>query len=173
MPASRKPVRFRAVIELEGINPYVRVSPERAARVRADWRKPMPVRVRINGKPDAPWRINMMPKGGGLYFLYLHAVVRQASGTGVGSAVSVEIVFDEAYRPGPPPLPAWLRAAFKARPEAAAGFGALTPGRRREIVRYLSNLKSAEARARNLDKALRVLSGEKGRFMARDWAGGR
>ena len=35
MPASRKPVRFRAVIELEGINPYVRVSPERAARVRA------------------------------------------------------------------------------------------------------------------------------------------
>jgi hypothetical protein len=33
-------------------------------------------------------------------------------------------------------------------------------------------LKSLDARTRNLSKALRVLSGEAERFMARDWRNG-
>jgi len=44
--------------------------------------------------------------------------------------------------------------------------------RKKEILRYFARLKSQEARARNLEKALYVLSGRKGRFMARAWDGG-
>jgi uncharacterized protein YdeI (YjbR/CyaY-like superfamily) len=49
---------------------------------------------------------------------------------------------------------------------------ALIPNRKKEILRYFSWLKSREARERNLEKALHVLSGGKGRFMARAWDGG-
>ncbi len=49
---------------------------------------------------------------------------------------------------------------------------ALIPSRKKEILRYLSRLNSSEARARNLAKALHVLSGETGRFMARAWKNG-
>ena len=38
---------------------------------------------------------------------------------------------------------------------------------KRKIPRYFARLKSPEARERNLGRALHVLSGKKGRFMAR------
>ena len=46
---------------------------------------------------------------------------------------------------------------------------ALIPSRKKEILRYFTQLKSQEARERNLEGALRVLLGRKGRFMARAW----
>ena len=46
---------------------------------------------------------------------------------------------------------------------------ALIPSRRKEILRYFARLKSTEARERNLERALHVLSGRQGRFMARVW----
>ena len=77
-------VRFRSLIEIENINPYVLVSARRAARIRKGWRKPLPVRVRVNGKPEKPWRINLMPVGDGSFYLYLHGDVRR---TGPGLVV--------------------------------------------------------------------------------------
>jgi hypothetical protein len=49
----------------------------------------------------------------------------------------------------------------------------LIPSRRKEILRYLSWLKSEEARERNVAKVIRVLSGSKERYMARSWSEGR
>ena len=65
-------IRFRGRIEIRGINPYVLVNAERAALLKADWRRPMPVLVNVNDQPDPPWRINMMPVGNGDFYLYLH-----------------------------------------------------------------------------------------------------
>lgn len=133
----------------------------------------MPVLVRINGAPAKPRRINLMPKTGGGFWLYLHSQVRNASGTAVGDRVSVEIAFNEAYRPGPAPMPAFLRAALKAHPDALRAYRALPASRQKEIVKLFSRLKSEIAKARNVEAALRVLSGRPGRFMARDWNDGR
>jgi len=94
-------LRFRSVIEMNGINPYVLVSAKRAARIRQGWRKPMPVLVRVNGKPEKPWRINLMPIGDGSFYLYLHGDVRKASRTKAGETVTVELEFDDAYQNGP------------------------------------------------------------------------
>jgi hypothetical protein len=167
-----RPLRFRSEIEIEGINPFVRISQKRAASLRTGWRKPMPVLIRINGAPATPWRINMMPKRDGSFFLYLHGQVRKASGTSVGDRVSVEISFDDGYRPGPARMPAFLSAALKTHSKARAAYRALPPGRQKELVRHFARLKSEEARTRNLQLALRILSGEKGRFMARNWNAG-
>ena len=172
MPASK--LRFRARIELNRINPYVLVRPGQAARLRPGWRKPMPVKIRVNGEPTAGWRINMMPVGDGSFFLYLHARVRKASGTKVGDVVSLTIEFDEAYRSGPAdPMPRGFSAALKRNATARRGWQALPPSRQKEILRYLVRLKSLEAQQRNVQKALHVLAGGKARFMARSWSNGK
>ena len=163
-------LRFRALIELNNINPYVLVSARRAARLREGWRKPLPVRVRVNGAPQEPRRVNLMPVGDGSFYLYLNGDVRKASGTQVGDSVAVEVAFDGEYHGGPAhPMPAWFGAALKRNRAAGRAWGELIPSRQKEILRYFAALKSPEARARNLERAMHVLSGGKGRFMARSW----
>lgn len=166
-------LRFTAIIRIRGINPFILVSAARANAIKPGWRRPLPVLMRINDKPEKAWRINMMPVGDGSFYLYLHGDVRNACGTEVGDRVRVEIEFDENYRNGPlHPMPVWFKEALAANPEAMKNWTALIPSRKKEILRYFSGLNSMEARDRNLDKAIHVLSGGTGRFMARTWKDG-
>lgn len=163
-------VRFTATIDIRGINPFVPVSAARAEKIKPGWRKAMPVKVRINGEPQEPWRINMMPAGEGAFYLYLHELVRTASGTGVGDKVKVEVEFDEDYRGGPASkTPRPLAKLLKASPAASKYFNALSPSRQKELVRHFERLKTDAAVERNVAMALHVLEGNPGRFMARDW----
>ena len=164
---------FRAVIEIHGINPFIRVSPSRAAALKPGWRKPLPVLLRINHKPEQAHRTNMMPAGDGSFYLYLNGTVRIAAEASVGDRVSVEMEFDADYRNGPQhSMPKWFRYALKGNSTARQNWEALRPSRKKEVLRYFAHLKSAEARERNLSKALKALSGERGRFMARTWRDG-
>jgi len=150
------------------------VDAELARRLKRNWRKPLPVLVRINGKPNQSWRINMMPTGDGSFYLYLHETIRDASGTTVGDRVTVELSFDRDYRGGPVhPLPRSLSKALAANPEAKTSWNALIPSRKKEILRYFASLKSPIAKVRNLKRAIQALSGNKVRFMARTWKGGK
>ncbi len=168
------PLRFTAKMLIRGVNPYVPVSAAQAASLKPGWRKPLPVLVRVNGKPKTPWRINMMPTGKGGFYLYLHGDVRKASATQVGDRITLELRFDPAYRNGPMhPMPAWFAAALAQNSNAKKSWTLLTPSRQKEILRYFARLKSKEAKARNLSRALRILSGESARFMARSWKDGK
>ena len=163
-------LRFRSLIAINNINPYVLVSAKRAAHLQNGWRKPLPVRVRVNGKPEKPWRINLMPVGDGSFYLYLHGDVRKASGTKVGETVNLELEFDDEYRSGPAHrMPLWFSAALNRNRSASRAWSELIPSRQKEILRYFSWLKTPEAQARNVRRAMHVLSGGKGRFMGRSW----
>lgn len=167
-------LHFKTTIEIYNGNPYVLVSHERAEKLQSGWRKPLPVAVQINGKPDKPWHINMMPIGDGSFYLYLHGDVRKASQTKVGDKVAVDVAFDQSYHGGPMhPMPDWFQRPLAKNTKAQAAWNALTPSRQKEILRYLSWLKSDEAKHRNVQKALHVLSGNQDRFMARTWKDGR
>jgi hypothetical protein len=166
-------LRFTAKIMIRGINPYVRVSAARAARLKPGWRKPLPVLLRVNGEPAKPWRINMMPAGDGNFYLYLHATVRDASRTAVGDGVAVELAFDSEYRGGPETMPPRFHAALARSAKARKSWAMLPPSRKKEIVRYLTRLKSPEALERNLSRTMLVLSGEAGRFVGRSWKNGK
>src|SRR6266704_1216535 len=156
-------LRIPSVIKLRDPNPYILVTPAQAKTIKPGWRKPLPVLVRINGKPTVPWRINMMPVGDGSFYLYLHGDIRKASGTKVGDRVRVEVRFDARYRNGPQHrMPSWFKAALRKNPRAMKNWDALIPSRKKEILRYFSRLKAPEARARKLESALHVLSGRKG-----------
>jgi len=163
-------MKFSAKIELRGINPYVFVNAAQAQRIKPDWKKPLPVLVQVNGQPDPAWRVNMMPTGDGSFYLYLDGVVRKASGTNVGDTVEVAVAFDSDYQSGPQDamLPKFA-ARLDADAIAKARWDSLTPSLRKEVLRYLANLKSDEARHRNIDRAIGVLGGAKARFLARDW----
>jgi bacteriocin resistance YdeI/OmpD-like protein len=148
---------FSAIVKIRGINPFVVVSAARANAVKSGWRKPLPV---------------LVPAGDGSFYLYLHGDLRKASGTSVGDRVRVEIEFDAKYRGGPQPMPKWFKEALAANPRAKQSWTALTASRKKEVLRYLSRLRSEEARNRNLAKVLQMLAGKSGRFMARSWKDG-
>lgn len=171
---SKQPgLHFKATIDIYDGNPYVLVNQERAQQLQSGWRKPMPVLVQINGQPKPAWKINMMPIGDGSFYLYLHGDVRKASQTTVGDAVTVDVAFDPSYKEGPMhPMPDWFARALDQHPKAKQNWEALIPSRQKEILRYFSWLKSDAAKARNLEKAIAVLSGTEGRFMARTWKNG-
>ena len=162
---------FTATIRITGVNPFLHVSAARASTLRRGWRRPMPVLVRINGAPrPQPWRTNMMPLGNGSFRLYLQTTVRRVSGTHVGDTVRAEVRFDAKYRSGPQhPMPAWFRRPLRANRKAWTAYQALIPSRKKEILRYLAQLKSPDARKRNVARALRALAGQPVRYMARSW----
>jgi hypothetical protein len=167
-------VRFDAVMKIRGINPYILVSAKRASELKQNWRKPLPVQVRINEKPTEPWRINMMPAGNGDFYLYLHETIRRASNTEPGDRVTVELSFDDSYRSGPAhPMPRFLSVALRENPDAKRAWKALNPSRKKEVLRYFATLKSSDAKARNLLRLMEALSGGTVRFMARTWTGGK
>jgi len=166
------PERFRAVILIRDGNPFVPVTAGQAARLRPG-RRAIPVLVTIEGQPDPPWRINLMPAGDGTFYLYLHGAVRKASATAVGDSVEVALWFDEGYdSEALHPMPPWFRTELAEDTTAKANWEALPPSRRKEVLRYFAWLKSDDARQRNLAKAMHVLSGRPGRFLARDWQNG-
>jgi hypothetical protein len=152
-------IRMRSTIQIQGINPFVRVTARHATRLKANWRRPLPVRITVNGVPNPPWRINLMPIGDGGFYLYLHAEVRKASGIQVGDRIEVEMQFDHDYAPGPSPvMPAWFVSALKRNTSAKLAWRRLTPSRQKEIARYLAGLKSEAARERNLQRVLSMLA---------------
>jgi len=164
---------FKAVVEIRGINPFVSVSASQARRLKPGWRKPLPVLVRIDSQPEDAWRTNLMPAGDGGFYLYLNGPMRGESGVSVGSVVNVELAFDASYRSGPQhPMPSGFSQALNENDKARKNWAALTPSRKKEVLRYFAQIKSPEARARNVSKALHVLSGQPGRFMARTWTNG-
>ncbi len=166
-------MKFTGNIDIREGNPYILVTKKHVTAIKFGWKKPLPVLVQINGKPDDPWRINMMPVGDGRFYLYLHGDVRKASNTKVGDTVKVDLSFDSEYRSGPRhSMPEWFSSALDKNPRAKKNWKALIPSRQKEILRYFSWLKSQEAKDRNLKRALKVLSGNSDRFMARSWKDG-
>jgi hypothetical protein len=160
-------VFFVAPISVFNGNPLVYGNAAHVRSIKPRWRKPLPVLARINGSPrEKPWRINMMPIGTGDFYLYLHGDIRGAARTKVGDRVRLEIQFDPTCRTGPMhPMPSGVRMPLSRDAKATKAWGARIPSRKEEILRYFARLKSRDARARNVARAVHVLSGKKGRFM--------
>jgi hypothetical protein len=159
-----------APIRRKGINPYVLVSQARARRLQPGWKRAMPVRVIIDRAPAVVWRVNLMPVGNGSFLLYLDAKLRNAAAAQVGDRIALQLAFDDEYQGGPQhAMPDTLAAGLAANPVAAARWAGLPPSLTKEVLRYLATLKSDAARTRNVERALHVLGGGKGRFLAREW----
>ncbi len=162
-PAQSKPHTFKARLALIGINPFVFV-PARVLKsifLQAGKDKgPIPVCGTLNG---APYRQTLVRYGGD-WRLYVNTVMLKNSPQKLGETVQVTIQFDPELRTVAP-HPKWV-TALNRHPKAKQVFESLPPSRRKEIVRYISGLKTEASVERNIKRAVAFLLG-KGTFVGR------
>ena len=150
--------RFSGAIYKIGINPVIDPPEDVMESVFAQAgmsKGPIPVRGEMNGTEF----IQTLVKFRGAWRLYVNGPMLKNSGLVVGDHADVEIEFDPRARDVP--IPTALAEALENDTPAAKAFYALSPSRRKEIFRYISSLKSTDAVAKNVERILRHLHGEK------------
>jgi hypothetical protein len=156
--------RFKAVIEIIGINPFVFV-PERILEKifeESNKRKgPIPVCGTINGVKYTQTLVRYL----GHWRLYINGTMLHDSPKRIGESIEVTIKFDSSDRTITPHPK--LVKALKANKAAKKVFDSLPASRQKEIVRYISFLKSEESIDTNVERAIGFLLG-KNRFVGRD-----
>jgi len=156
--------RFKAVIEIIGINPYVSVPDKILKQIFRQAGKEkghIPIHGTVNRKP---YRQTLV-KYKGSWRLYINTTMLRHSPKHVGKTIEITVAFDTASRTIRP-HPAWTTALTKNK-EAKKVFDQLPPSRQKEIVRYISFLKTEESIIKNVKRAIDFLEG-KGRFVGRD-----
>ena len=156
--------QFKAIIEIIGVNPFVFVPGKILEEIFQQAGKNkghIPVCGTINGKGFK----QTLVKYSGHWRLYINTTMLKNSPKRIGETVDVTLAFDPADRTivqHPK-----LVKALKESPEAKSVFDALPPSRQKEIVRYISSLKTEESVDKNVARAVQFLLG-KDRFVGRD-----
>lgn len=157
-------IKFKAAIHIIGINPFVFVPAKilKAIFIQAGKDKGhIPIKGAINSKPYK----QTLVRYSGEWRLYINTTMLKKSPKRIGELVEITVSFDSESREIEMP-PAFAKA-LKANKEAALVFEKLTPSRKKEIVRYLANLKTTESLERNIVKAIRFLTGKE-KFAGRE-----
>lgn len=155
---------FKAKIEIIGINPFIFVPNAVLEQLFIEYGKTkgqIPVRMKIDGFEFT----QTLVKYKGYWRLYLNTPMRKAAKKEVGDIAVFQLVFDASERMVE--IPYELVTALDKSPEAKDVFERLAPSKRKEIIRYISNLKTKESIARNINKAINFLL-SKERFIGRD-----
>ena len=156
--------KFRSELEIIGVNPFVSVPKKILKEIFRQAGKDkgrIPVHGLVNNKPYK----QILVKYSGAWRLYINTSMLKNSPKRIGEKISVTISFDPADRTiSPHPK---LVKALKENPEAKKTFNRLSPSRQKEIVRYISFLKTEESVERNVKRVCKFLTGN-GRFVGRD-----
>lgn len=155
---------FSAELRIIVGNPYVSVPAsvlQELFRQAGREKGPVPIMGTINGKP---YQQTLM-KYSGSWRLYVNLSMLENSPKRIGETINVEVAFDRSDRTIEP-HPKFVDALAN-NDEAANVFNSLSPSKQKEIVRYISALKSEKSVERNVERAINFLLGN-GRFVGRD-----
>ncbi|MCM4164643.1 MULTISPECIES: YdeI/OmpD-associated family protein [unclassified Arenibacter] len=156
--------KFKAKLEIIGINPFVFVPDvilnELFGQVGKD-KGPIPISGSVNGEKY----IQTLVKYRGEWRLYVNTRMLKNSPDRIGEMLEVTVAFDPSERTVDP-HPKLLKA-LKENPEAKKVFDALPTSRRREIIKYISFLKTEKSIEKNVARAIGFLLGKE-RFIGRD-----
>ena len=119
------------------------------------------MRGTINGKQYQ----QTLVKYSGEWRLYINLKMLKNSPKRIGEIIEVEIDIDPSDRTIEP-HPGLIKA-LAGNEEAKNVFEGLSPSKQKEIVRYISNLKTEESINRNVARAINFLLGKE-RFVGRD-----
>lgn len=158
-----KSYSFQATIEIVGINPYVQVPESILTEIFSQAGKNkghIPVVGTVNGLAYQ----QTLLKYSGLWRLYINTLMLKNSPKRIGETIEVTIEFDPSDRTIKPHPK--LIAALKNNLEAKSRFDNLAPSMQKEMVRYISSLKTEESRDRNIERAIHYLLG-KGLFIGK------
>ncbi len=159
-----KTYHFSAILKIIGINPYVSVPENILQEIFNDAEKskgPIPIHGTINDKPY----LQTLVKYAGEWRLYINLIMLPNSPKRIGETITITIAFDSRDRTiEMHPL---LKKALTENSEANTTFEKLTPSRKKEIVRYISHLKTEEKIKENVAKAINFLLGNE-KFAGRE-----
>jgi len=109
------------------------------------------VHVPVAGEVDGvPLQTTLVSRGRGSYRLAIHGDIRKKLRVDSGAVVEVAIALDEQSRD--PELPPALALALRNAPRAQQKFRGMTTALRRQIVRYLTAVKTQETLERRVVK---------------------
>ncbi len=157
-------LKFKAVIKLLGINPYVLVPEKILKNIFEQAGKDkghIPIRGTINGKIY----IQTLVKYSGDWRLYINLEMLKNSPKRIGETIEITIEFDRVSRDIEPHNK--LVKAFKENKEAKIVFDNLSPSKQNEIVQYIARLKTEVSIDKNVARAINFLLGKE-RFLGRD-----
>jgi hypothetical protein len=155
---------FKAAIDIIGINPFVFVPDQVLKAIFKQAGKDkghIPVCGTIN---DNAFKQTLV-RYSGSWRLYINTTMLKNSPQRIGETVEVAIEFDPINRiiEAHPKL----LKAFEENQAAKKVFDSLPASRQKEIIRYISNLKTEGSIDKNVNRAIHFLLG-KDRFIGRD-----
>ncbi len=115
------------------------------------------------------FRATLEPDGQKSHWLKVTKKVREAAAADVGDVVTLEIM--SAGEKAEPRVPADLRKALTAAPQARALWSDITPIARRDWIHWITSAKRPETRARRINNACEMLAAGKRRVCCFDRSG--
>ena len=171
--------RFSGLVKLDGVNPYVDVPSEIWRRLGGAGSVPVLVRVRgpkgVASDPGPPpkdaerlrmigrfskdgwFRTTVLSRSAEPARLFLDRWMRETAGVSVGDTAVIQLRIDPESRELDVPMA--LQDALIADRSAGLAWERLSPSRQREILRYLSFLKTPVSLDRNVKKVIASLKG--------------
>ena len=156
--------KFKAEIQIIGVNPYVLVPSQVLSDIFIQAQKDkgaIPIKGTVNDKPY----IQTLVRFKGEWRLYINMKMLTNSPKRIGETIEITIEFDPVKRIIKP-HPKFVKA-LKDNKNAKTVFDNLRPSLQLEIVRYISMLKTEESVDKNVPKAISFLLG-KGKFVGRN-----
>jgi hypothetical protein len=138
----------------------------KSASAKVPTRGMMTVEGTINGYP---FRAALAPDGERSHWLKVTRKMRQGAGAEAGDVVALELM--PAARELEPRVPADLRKALAAAPEAQALWSDITPVARRDWILWITSAKRPETRTRRIANACDMLAAGKRRVCCFDRSG--
>jgi hypothetical protein len=120
----------------------------------------------ING---FPFQATLEPDGQKSHWLKVDRKLRERANAEVGDVVTLEIA--PAAKEVEPEVPADLKRALAAAPEARALWSDITPNARRDWIHWITSAKQEETRARRIKNACSMLAAGKRRICCFDRSG--
>lgn len=143
---------FKARILKIGINPYVSV-PKKITAAMKPVRGYIPVKGKIE---DYPFVQTLVPVKNSSHRLFVNGPMLKNTGLAVGKVAHFIVEQDFIPREKAYPMSGLFRNRLKETMLLEA-FQSLTPYRKLEILRYLNQLKTDDARNRNIEKVVSML----------------
>jgi hypothetical protein len=156
--------KFKATIEMIGINPFVFIPENILGKIFEQSGKnkgPIPVKGTVNNNP---YKQTLM-KFKGSWRLYINTRMLKDSPRRIGEEIELTIAFDPVKRTIIPNEK--FIKALEENSEAKKVFDESSPSLKHEIIRYFSFLKTEASIDKNIERAINFLLG-KGKFVGRD-----
>jgi len=152
-----KSYSFNAVIEIIGINPYVLIPEIILTEIFIQAGKDkghIPIKGTVNRLPY----LQTLVKYNGIWRLYINLTMLKDSPKRIGETIEVTIEYDPSDRTIKPHPK--LIEALKNNEIAKFKFDSLSPSAKKEMVRYITSLKTEESRDRIIERAINYLLGK-------------